>query len=164
MILAFWGGSGWLQKVSGPGLLQKRYIICVKHIKRRWQNYCALLGRPDITLYVLSAKFKLLMRSIELLQSTGRWTGMYRDEFTRVVTGVDIARLKMFQTIVAKAEALHYNYARPAQLAGFTDDTVLRRTAKFTAAVVRPQSAFDVNDAERVRQVGVAPPLPKLLP
>ena len=46
----------------------------------------------DMTCYVLSSRFKLMMRSIQMLQDTGRWTGMYRDEFTRVVTGIDMKR------------------------------------------------------------------------
>ena len=70
----------------------------------------------DVTYYILSAQFKLMMRSIQMLQDTGRWTGLYKDEFTRVVTGIDIRRLRTFQNIIEKADAFDYNYPRPAQI------------------------------------------------
>ena len=100
-----------------------------------------------------------------MLQDTGRWTGMYRDDFTRVVTGIDIKRLGTFQTIIDKADALDYSYPRPAQLGGLeTDDAWIRETMNFAATVVKRQTTFDQKDCERGKRcLGVAPPPPAVM-
>ena len=117
----------------------------------------------DVTLYVMSPRFKLMMRSIKMLQDTGRWTGMYKDEFTRVVTGINMTRLQSFVKIIEKADELNYNYPRPAQLDGLpTNDQSVRENKQFAATVVKRMTAFDQKEAARVmRCIGVVPPPPK---
>ena len=88
-----------------------------------------------------------------MLQDTGRCTGLYRDEFARVVTGIDMKRLRTFQKIIDKADTLNYSYPRPAQLGGLrTDDAGMRETKNFAATVVKRQIAFDQKEAERVKR------------